>query len=122
MTVDALCKCNNIQHDIWRKQNMGVFHSMLKPDCLTRGIISATWATATTPPIMWKVAVREHGKLSCSAEKLVYDEEKYTLDEMKEAILANFGFKTAEEIGSYSLGLQRRKLAVKSSMKFIATA
>jgi len=37
LTVDALCKCNNIQHDIWRKQNMGVFHSMLKPDCLDKG-------------------------------------------------------------------------------------
>ena len=33
----CLTACNNIQHDIWRKQNMAVFNSLLKPDCLASG-------------------------------------------------------------------------------------
>ena len=42
-------------------------------------------------------------------KKLVYDEKKYSLDEMKDAMLNNFGFKTAAEIGSFSLGDQEKK-------------
>ena len=110
LTVDALCKCNNIQHDIWRKQNMGVFHSMLKPDCLDKGhhIGNLGYRYNATYNVESCGTANMVNSLA-ALKKLVYDEEKYTLDEMKEAILANFGFKTAEEIGSYSLGLQEKK-------------
>jgi len=110
LTVDALCKCNNIQHDIWRKQNMGIFHSMLKPDCLDKGhhIGNLGYRYNATYNVESCGTANMVNSLA-ALKKLVYDEEKYTLDEMKEAILANFGFKTAEEIGSYSLGLQEKK-------------
>jgi len=38
-----------------------------------------------------------------SLKKNVYDDKKYTLSDFRNAILANFGFKTAQETGSYSL-------------------
>ena len=110
MTVDVLCRANNIQHDIWRKVNMSIFHSMLKPDCLEKGLH------------IGQMGIRYNGTFnveSCGTvnlinslaalKKLVYDEKKYTLDQMREAILANFGFKTAEEIGSYSLMTQEKR-------------
>ncbi len=41
-------------------------------------------------------------------KKLVYDDRETTLDEMRDAILHNFGFKTAEEVGSFSLADQEK--------------
>jgi 4-hydroxyphenylacetate decarboxylase large subunit len=38
-----------------------------------------------------------------SLKKNVYDDKKYSLAGFKDALLANFGFKTAQETGSYSL-------------------
>jgi 4-hydroxyphenylacetate decarboxylase large subunit len=38
-----------------------------------------------------------------SLKKNVYRDKRYSLAEFREAILANFGFKTAQETGSYSL-------------------
>ena len=37
LTCDVLAKTNNIQHDVWRKKNMAIFNSMLKPNCLDKG-------------------------------------------------------------------------------------
>lgn len=109
LVVDVLCKCNNIQHDIWRKQNMSIFHSLCKPDCLAKGHhigdmgirYNATYnveSCGTINQINSLVALK----------KLVYDEKKYSLEDIKDAILNNFGFKTAEEVGSYSLASQEK--------------
>ncbi|MCT4606167.1 MAG: 4-hydroxyphenylacetate decarboxylase large subunit [Marinisporobacter sp.] len=109
MTVDCLTTTNNIQHDIWRKHNMSIFSSMLKPDCLDKG------------QHIGHLGYRYNGTFnveSCgtanmvnslaSIKKLVYDDKKYTIDTMREAILHNFGFKAADEIGSYSLADQEK--------------
>jgi len=104
MTVNALNRCNNIQHDIWRKNNMAVFHSLTKPDCLTKGHhignmgyrYNATFNVETTGTINMVNSL-------AALKLLVYEEKRYTLDQMIDAIKNNFGFKTAEEVGSYSL-------------------
>jgi len=36
-TCEVLALTNNIQHDIWRKNNMAIINSYLKPDCLDKG-------------------------------------------------------------------------------------
>lgn len=109
-TVDCLAKCNNIQHDIWRKQNMCIFNSMLKPDCLDKGhhIGHLGYRYNGTFNIESCGTVNLINSLA-ALKKLVYDEKRFTLDEMKDAIKNNFGFKMAEEVGSYSLASQVKR-------------
>ena len=110
MTVDCLATTNNIQHDIWRKNNMTVINSFLKPDCLDKGLH------------IGQLGYRYNGTFnveSCGTitmvnslvalKKLVYEDKKYTLDQMRHAILENFGFKTAKEVGSFSMLAQEKK-------------
>ncbi len=104
MTVDCLVTTNNIQHDIWRKNNMSVVNSFLKPDCLDKGLhigqlgyrYNATFNIESCGTITMVNSL-------VALKKLVYEDKKYTLEQMKDAILNNFGFKTAKEIGSFSL-------------------
>lgn len=37
IVIDCLVTTNNIQHDVWRKHNMSLVNSFLKPDCLAKG-------------------------------------------------------------------------------------
>jgi 4-hydroxyphenylacetate decarboxylase large subunit len=105
----SLCTTNNIQHDIWRKQNMSIFTSMCK----------ASWET--TGRLIHQLGYRFNATFSVEScgtaslvnsltalKKLVYDDREATLDEMRDAILNNFGFKTAEQVGSYSLADQEK--------------
>lgn len=110
MTVDVLARCNNIQHDIWRKNNMAVFNSLLKPDCLDKGqhIGNLGYRYNATFNVESCGTINMVNSLA-ALKKLVYEEKKYTLDEIKDAIINNFGFKTAEEVGSYSLDAQVKK-------------
>lgn len=110
MTIDCLTKCNNIQHDIWRKNNMGVFHSLTKPDCLDKGhhIGNLGYRYNATFNIESCGTINMINSL-VALKKLVYDDKKYTLDEIVDAVRNNFGFKTAEEVGSYSLKEQEKK-------------
>jgi 4-hydroxyphenylacetate decarboxylase large subunit len=109
-TVLALARTNNIQHDIWRKNNMTVLNSFLKPDCLEKGLhigqmgyrYNATYnieSCGTTTLVNSLAALK----------KLVYDEKKYTLDQVRQALLDNYGFHTAQEVGSFSLFSQVKK-------------
>jgi len=110
MTVDVLCRANNIQHDIWRKNNMSIFHSLLKPDCLEKGHHIGDMGIRYNGTFNVESCGTANFVNSMAAlKKLVYDDKKYTLEQMKEAILANFGFKIAEEIGSYSLAEQEKR-------------
>ncbi|MCM0647516.1 4-hydroxyphenylacetate decarboxylase large subunit [Clostridium swellfunianum] len=110
LTCDVLARTNNIQHDIWRKKNMAVFSSMLKPDCLDKGhhIGNLGYRYNATYNVESCGTINTINSLA-SIKKLVYDDNKYTLDELKEAILNNFGFKTAAEVGSYSLADQEKR-------------
>ena len=104
MTIDCLATTNNIQHDIWRKNNMSVINSFLKPDCLDKGRhigqlgyrFNGTFNVETCGTITMVNSL-------VALKKLVYEDKKYTLDQMREAIKDNFGFKTAKEVGSFSL-------------------
>jgi len=108
-TVDVLALTNNIQHDIWRKNNMGIFQSMLKPDCLDEGHLinelgyryNATFNVESTGTITYVNSM-------AALKKLVYDDKELSLEEMKIALKANFGFKTAQEINSFSLADQEK--------------
>ncbi|MBU3135348.1 4-hydroxyphenylacetate decarboxylase large subunit [Clostridium gasigenes] len=110
LTCDVLAKTNNIQHDIWRKKNMSILNSFLKPDCLTKGHhighmgyrFNATYNIESCGTIS---AINSLAAL----KKLVYDDKKYSLEEVKTAMIDNFGFKSAEEVGSYSLADQEKK-------------
>lgn len=106
---DVLALTNNVQHDVWRKNNMAVFNSMLKPDCLDSGHLinelgyryNATFNVEST------------GTITCvnslaAIKKLVYDDKSVTLEELKEGMFANFGFKTAHEVNSFSIADQQK--------------
>ncbi len=108
--VDVLVRCNNLQHDIWRKNNMCVWHSMLKPDCLDKG------------HLVNELGYRYNGTYNCESagtvnyvnsmvalKKIVFDDKIVTLDEVKQALAENFGFKSAHEINNYSLADQEKK-------------
>ncbi len=113
ISVDCLTTTNNIQHDIWRKQNMAIFNSLLKPDCLAKGHLinelgyrfNGTFNVETTGTINLVNSL-------AALKKLVYEDKAISLSEMREALSENFGFKTAAEVGSYSLADQERKEAV----------
>ena len=101
--IEVSLKVNNIQMDIWGKINPPVFTSLLKPDCFTKGQILTS---------MGGRYMGVHNFESCgtvtfvnamtSIRKNVYDDKKYTLAEMTDAMLNNFGFKTAFETGVFS--------------------
>jgi 4-hydroxyphenylacetate decarboxylase large subunit len=107
--VDCLATTNNIQHDIWRKHNMAVFNSLLKPDCLAKGhhIGNMGYRYNATFNIESCGQVSQINAMA-ALKKLVYDDAKYSLEQMKAAILNNFGFKKAAEIGSFSLAAQEK--------------
>ena len=103
-TVYALDLTNNIQHDVWRKNNMAIINSMMKPDCLDNGHLINELGYRYNATFN----VESAGTITCvnslaALKKLVYDDKKVTLDEMKEALKDNFGFKSAREINSFSL-------------------
>ena len=89
---------------------MAVFNSMLKPDCLDNGHLinedgyryNATYnveSAGTITMVNSMVAIK----------KLVFDDKICTLDELKEAMLANFGFRNAREINNFSLAAQTKR-------------
>lgn len=110
MTIDCLATTNNIQHDIWRKNDMSVINSFLKPDCLDKGHhighlgyrFNGTFNVESCGTITMVNSF-------VALKKLVYEDKKYSLDQIRSAIKENFGFKTAKEIGSFSLLAQVKR-------------
>jgi len=108
--VDILALTNNVQHDIWRKNNMAVLNSMLKPDCLDRGHLidelgyryNATFNVESAGTI---TAVNSLAAI----KKLVFVDKAVSLEDLKKAIKDNFGFKTAKEVNSFSLSDQEKR-------------
>jgi len=100
----VLTLTNNIQHDAWRKISPSLVNSMLKPDCLAKGkdIGQMGCRYNTTFNIESCGTANLVNSLS-SLKKNIFTEHNYSLDEYRNALLANFGYKTAQETGSYSL-------------------
>lgn len=100
----VLTLTNNIQHDAWRKISPSLVNSMLKPDCLAKGkdIGQMGCRYNTTFNIESCGTANLVNSLS-SLKQNVFTENNYSLDEYRKALLANFGYKTAQETGSYSL-------------------
>ncbi len=109
-TCEVLTYTNNIQHDVWRKNNMGIFNSLLKPDCLDNGhlINELGYRFNATFNIESAGTITTINSLA-AIKKLVFEEKTVTLDTMKEAILDNFGFKDAREVDSFSLADQEKR-------------
>lgn len=103
-------RCANVQHDVHRKIDIPVWQSTLKPDCLEKGYehanmgfrYNATYNIETSGTISMVNAL-------AALKKLVYEDKKYSLDDMRDALRHNFGFYTAEETRNYSLGEQLKK-------------
>jgi 4-hydroxyphenylacetate decarboxylase large subunit len=104
LTVEVLTLTNNIQHDIWGKVSPSIVNSMLKPDCLETGkdISHKGCRYNRTFNVEICGGVNLVNSLA-SIRKNVFDENHFSLHELKEAIEANFGYHSALETGSYSL-------------------
>ena len=102
--VQVLTLTNNIQHDAWRKISPSLVNSMLKPDCLKKGKdIGQMGSRFNTTFNVESCGTANLVNSLASLKKNVYDDKKYSLADFRNAIVANFGFKTAQETGSYSL-------------------
>lgn len=103
-SVEVLTLTNNIQHDAWRKISPSLVNSFMKPDCLDKGkdIGSMGCRYNTTFNVEICGSVNLVNSLA-SLRKNVYEEKAFSIDDYKSAIESNFGFKTAQETGSYSL-------------------
>jgi 4-hydroxyphenylacetate decarboxylase large subunit len=108
--VAILALTNNVQHDIWRKNNMAIINSLMKPDCLESGHLidekgyryNATYNVESAGTI---TAVNSLAAI----KKLVFVDKSITLEELKAAVKDNFGFKTAKEVNSFSLSDQEQR-------------
>jgi 4-hydroxyphenylacetate decarboxylase large subunit len=102
--IEVLSLTNNIQHDIWRKNNTAILNSLLKPDCLEKGhlIDELGYRYNGTHSVETCGTVNLVNSLA-ALKKIVYDDKKITLNSLKEALKENFGFKTAYDVGSFSL-------------------
>lgn len=103
-TVDLLCRCNNIQHDAWRKITPPVINSILKPDCLTSGkhigMMGSRYNTTFSVEVSGGINLVNS---LASIKKNVFEEENFSLEELKTALLNNFGYTYERETGSCSL-------------------
>ncbi len=102
--VHVLTLTNNIQHDAWRKISPSVVNSLLKPDCLSSGKdIGQMGCRYNTTFNIETCGTTNLVNSLASLKKNIFIDKAWSLDEYRSAILANFGYKTAQETGSYSL-------------------
>ncbi len=108
--VEVLSLANNIQHDVWRKNNMAIFNSLLKPDCLESGhlIDELGYRYNATHNVETCGTINLVNSLA-ALKSLVYERGTRSLEEMKDALHDNFGFKLADEVGSFSLAAQEKR-------------
>lgn len=100
----VLTLTNNIQHDAWRKISPSLVNSMLKPDCLEKGKeIGQMGSRFNTTFNIESCGTANLVNSLAALKKNVFSDHLYSIDEYRKAILANFGYKTAQETGSYSL-------------------
>ena len=110
LTIGVLSKANNIQHDIWRKNNTAIFNSLLKPDCIDKGhlINELGYRYNATHNVETCGTINLVNGLA-AIKKVVFEDKTATVEELKIAMQENFGFKTAAEVGSFSLSDHEKK-------------
>ncbi|MBE0648001.1 MAG: 4-hydroxyphenylacetate decarboxylase large subunit [Bacteroidales bacterium] len=102
--VHVLTLTNNIQHDAWRKIAPSLVNSMLKPDCLAVGKDIGQMGSRYNTTFNVETTGTANLVNSLASLKLnIYDEKNFSLEDYRKAILANFGYHTAKETGSFSL-------------------
>jgi len=103
-TVHVLTLTNNVQHDAWRKIAPSLVNSMLKPDCLEKGMDIGQMGSRYNTTFNVETTGTANLVNSLASLKLnVFDEKHYSLEEYRKALLSNFGYFTAKETGSFSL-------------------
>jgi 4-hydroxyphenylacetate decarboxylase large subunit len=102
--VHVLTLTNNIQHDAWRKIAPSVVNSLLKPDCLKTGKdIGQMGSRYNSTFNIESTGTANLVNSLASLKQNVFDQKSFSLNEYQQAIMANFGYKTAQETGSFSL-------------------
>lgn len=103
LIIGVVNKVNNIQMDIWRKHCPPVIASLLKPDCFKKGVDLGMMGGRYNATINFESCgtVTFINELA-SLNKNVFVDKKYTLEEIVDAMLHNFGFKTSYETGVFS--------------------
>jgi len=83
---------------------------LLKPDCLEKGhlINEMGYRYNATHNVETCGTINLVNSLA-ALRTLVYDDPQVTLDELREALQANFGFSAADDVGSYSLADQEKR-------------
>jgi 4-hydroxyphenylacetate decarboxylase large subunit len=107
LTTDVVNKVNNIQMDVWRRKNPPAVTSLLKPDCFAKGVDIGMMGARYNASINFESC----GTITfinslASLKKNVFDEGTFTLAEMVEAMLDNFGFEPAYKTGVFSPDLR----------------
>jgi len=109
-TVDVLIRCNNIQHDVWRKMNPPVVNSLMKADAFSSGKDLGRMGAKYNSSFSINITGGVNLVNSLASIKLnVYDRHSFSLEDLKKALLGNFGYRKAEEVNSYSLFDQVRE-------------
>jgi 4-hydroxyphenylacetate decarboxylase large subunit len=106
--VEVLTLTNNIQHDAWRKITPSIVNSMLKPDCLETGKDIGQQGSRFNRTFNVEICGGVNLVNSLASMKLnVFEKQYFSMDKLREAIHANFGYQTAKQSGSFSLMEQK---------------
>ena len=110
-TVDCLTTSNNIQHDIWRKQNMAVFNSLLKPDCLRNGhlINELGYRYNGTYNVESCGTINLVNSLA-AIKKVVFEDRATSLEELKQALRDNLVSRRPPKLARSHLPTRRRRM------------
>jgi len=107
LTTDVVNKVNNIQMDLWRTKNPPVVNSLLKPDCFTKGQDIGMMGSRYNATINFEsCGTITYINALASLKKNVYDDKAFSLEEMVDAMVHNFGFETAYQTGVFSPDLR----------------
>jgi 4-hydroxyphenylacetate decarboxylase large subunit len=103
VVTDAVNPVNNIQMDVWRKINPPVVASLLKPDCFQKGADIGMMGSRYNATINWEsCGTITYINALASIKKNVFVDRKFSLAEMTEALVNNFGFEPAYKTGVFS--------------------
>ena len=103
LTTDVVNRVNNVQMDIWRTKNPPIVNSLLKPDCFAKGRDIGMMGSRYNATINFEsCGTITYINSLASIKKNVYDEKTFSLEEMADALVHNFGFETAYQTGVFS--------------------